>query len=433
MAWLALALAIVALPTVLLDQRWAWALLLTAGTLGVVALLRGQGGWPPRVALALALAVAIFAGWSAWLLHRPDPDLGPDLALYQRVGASRDVALPLVVELAPITKLALLPLAPGSDEIYNGFEPQWLADEQGFRVIAYRHDGYVDFYLDDTLTLDPGETSQVTGKGINRLVQTDLGDPKLEVDAQGRANISFAFTDIAGREIALQITEGTPRRSVPTNLLAPIGTSAADPDSFPLILLNDFEFIRTSGSVLELSIDGKPLTFESFPVPLPVQGQLRNFAKYTLDAEVISLFPSSVNRFEHVRTAPGTDCYQSDGVRYLFDGDALERILVNQSEIVFSPALDIATTSQGRFEITSYPQMGVISGPYRVAAQGAGSELEISIDQVQVPHQRDLMYRLIVNNRSLFADWPKHYRYQASIDRATGVIDARWHNDSPGG
>ncbi|GAA1705179.1 hypothetical protein [Propioniferax innocua] len=44
-----------------------------------------------------------------------------------------------------------------------------------------------------------------------------------------------------------------------------------------------------------------------------------------------------------MRTEPGTDRFTEDGIQYLFDGDALERILVEQTEIVFAPALDLTT------------------------------------------------------------------------------------------
>ncbi|HHV21029.1 MAG TPA: hypothetical protein GXZ30_05780 [Propionibacterium sp.] len=392
-----------------------------------------------RLKLALTLVivagvgVAAFAGWNAWELRRPAGTAAPDRSRYSRTGPDREVMLPLTIEAADVRRLALLEFAPDSDPTYLGLEPQFIdrGHEQGYRIIAYRHDGWVDFYDDLALAPNPDEQSKVTGKGLLHYRHRDLGGPILERDDEGRATIEFAFTDVEGRAIRGHIREHSTKRSVPLNLLAPVGMSAVEPDSFPLIMLYDFDFLRLGDSDLEVSIDGRAVQLADFPVPLPVQGQRRSFAKYSVDTDILAVFPTSHDLVQRLRTTG--DVHRDGEVSYLFAGDALERILVRDTEIVFAPALDVRTAGSGRFTITTYPEHGVVAGPYAVSADGAVSRLELSIDEVEVPRQRGLLYRFIVNESSTFGTWPKAYRYHATIDQATGAIDAQWTNTRPGG
>lgn len=345
---------------------------------------------------------------------------------------SREVVLPLMVRQEDIKALALIELAEAADEIYDGFEPQLIdhGHERGYRVIAYRHDGYVDWYDDPALTIDPTESSSVTRQGMNSHVNTDLGGTVIEVDEHGRARIVVEFTDIQGRQVVIRIQETATRPSVPTSLLAPIGWSSVEPTAFPLFVMPHFEFIR-AGSEVVAAIGGNPVELAPFPAPVPLQGQSRLGSKYSLEPQIMELFPTKPTQLQRVVTQPGTDLFETDGVRYLFTGDALESILINETEITFSPALDVTKSAVGRFEVRSYPWHGTISGAFQVEAKGTQSRLTLDVDDVVVPHQRDLVYRLIVNERTFFGKWPKAYRYEATIDTAAGTISASWFNDDP--
>lgn len=430
MTWFALVVAILAVPAVLLDRRWALGLALLASALAVALLARSGR---TRVAIA-ALVVAALAGgltgWGAWEAHRPASTAAIDEAPYRRAGTTREVMLPLVVHSAPITKLALLQFAPDADEVYAALEPQWLdgPGERGWRVIAYRHDGYVDFYDDHALTIDPATRSQVTGKGLHDHVNVDLSGTVFERDDRGRAHIHVSFTDTAGRLIAVRIDESTTRRSAPTNLLAPVGTGSVAPDYLPLFIMNEFDFIRLGGTRFDAAIDGRPAGLEPFPVPLPMQGQRRSYARYTTDAEIIAVFDATVATLPTATTRPGTDVVDRDGVEYLFAGDGLERIRVNNSEIVFEPVLDLTSTGEGQVTITSYPEHGTIEAAYRITGDEEAAELAIDVDRVTVPHQRDLLSRLIVNDRTVFGTWPTKYQFRAEYDLADGRVDATWLN-----
>lgn len=432
MALLALLLVIIALPFAIFDQRIAIACLVTGAALAGWALLRGRWLWLGRSALVFAVVGALLIGWEIWELRRPASQTSATAPTGQPDAPDREVWLPLTVEIAPITRLALLEFAPDADPIFAGLEPQFIdrGSEQGFRVIAYRHDGHVDIYDEPTLTPEPDEGSRVTGSGRLNYRQTDLGEPLLEVDAQGRVHIEFAFVDVTGRQVSVRIHESSTRASVPLNLLAPVGLSATDPEYFPLFLMRDFEFIRLGGE-LDVRIEDASVELAPFPVSLPVQEQPRSFAKYSLSPEITTVFPAADEQLRRVTTTG--DCYGEAASSYCFEGNNLAHIIAGSTEIVFAPALDLTQSGTGTITMTSHPELGRIAGTYQVATAAATSRLTIEWDEVEVPRQRGLLYRLIVNDGSMFAAWPKHYRYEAAIDLTAQTIDARWENLKPGG
>lgn len=432
MSVVALLLALAGVLFAVLDVRVAAVCLLGAAALAGLALVRGHGVWTARGALALTLAGALLAGWETWELRRPPADDTPSLTTGRPAGPDREVLLPLTIEPAPITRLALLEFVDGADLVYDGLEPQFIdrGHERGIRIIAYRHDGHTDLYDDLALTPEPEEDSRVTGKGRLHYRHTDLGAPVLEVDERGRVHIEFSFVDVEGRRITGILHERATRRPVPLNLLAPVGLSSTDPEYFPLFLLHDFDFLRLDAD-LDVTVDEQPVDLADFPVPLPVQGQRRSFAKYTVEPEIVAVFPTGTSHLRQVTTVG--DLYRDGDATYVFDGARLDRIVAGSTEFDFRPALDLASTSRGAFSMTSHPEMGRIRGRYGVDADGPTTRLTIDLDEVEVPRQRGLLYRLIVRDSSVFGRWPTAYRYEATIDRDAHTIAATWTNENPGG
>ena len=78
--------------------------------------------------------------------------------------------------------------------------------------------------------------------------------------------------------------------------------------------------------------------------------------------------------------------------------------------------------------ITPPDGFGHMAGNYRVTAEGSRTILEVEIDEVVVPRQRDVLYRALVNQRTFFGTWPKAYRYRAVIDPAAGSVEGTWVN-----
>lgn len=433
MSVLALVLALLALLAAPLSLVAGAVLLVLALLSAGGHLRRGTGRRVLGVALVCALAAGGLLVFETWERYRPPGTAAVDTAAYGRPGTDRDVWLPLTAARYEVTALALLELESDADPVYSGFEPQFIdrGAERGYRVIGYRHDGYADFFDDLTLRPDTGLSSGVTGKGLGEYSRQDLGDPTIEVDGHGRATIRFRLVDPAGRRVSVDIREGVTARSVPLNVLAPIGMSSTDPEEFPLFMVNDLEFLRTRHLTSEVLVDDTPVALLDFPGPVPLQGQVRSWAKYTLDAEIMEVFPADGAEITRVRTTG--DRYEEDGTRYLFAGDALERIHLADTEIVFEPPLDIAVAGKGRVTMTSYPDRGHVAGDWSVTRNGRRSELHITLDEVRVPRQRGLIYRLIVNNRSIFASWPREYSFTARLDLDTGEREAQWINADPQG
>ncbi len=68
--------------------------------------------------------------------------------------STQTVVIPFGLTYNPMKKLALINFEKNPDSVYLGLEPQYFDDEiygKGYRVIAYRHDGYVDVYNDVSL------------------------------------------------------------------------------------------------------------------------------------------------------------------------------------------------------------------------------------------------------------------------------------------
>lgn len=254
MSVLALLLALLALIAAPLSILVGAVLLVLAAGAGVVDVRRRPG----RRVLAVASVIALLA-FETWERHRPSGTSTVDTDVYDRPGTDRDVWLPLTAARYEDTALALLEIEPDADPVYSGFEPQYIEreGERGYRVIAYRHDGYADFYDDLALSHDHDLSSAVTGKGLKNYSRQDLGDPVIEVDGQGRATIAFSLLDVQGRRVSVGIREGAGGRSVPFQLLAPVGMSSTDPQVFPLFMMNDLEFLRLRGMAANVRIDGR--------------------------------------------------------------------------------------------------------------------------------------------------------------------------------
>lgn len=374
-----------------------------------------------RVASGALLVSALAAGLLVFEVaerHRPSSDRAVDEATYDRPGKDRSVWLPLTAERYEVIALALLELEPGADELYEGFEPQIIErdEERGLRVIAYRHDGYTDFFDDFARSPDAELSSAVTGKGMKNYFRQDLGESTFTADENSDLNLAFTFVDPRGRNISVALREGANSDTVPLNILAPIGMPSAQPDSFPMFMINDMEFIRLNNLHTELTVDNRKVHLQNFPVPVPMQGQLRGWAKYSFDTEISDIFPAGDTAMTRVRTTGGR--YDHAGTTYLFNTRALERLTLAGTEVVFEPPLDVAKKGRGKVVITSYPERGQVSGSSEVEAGKAGgaNRLDLTIDAVDVPRQRGLFNKLIVNNRSVFASWPKDYSLTGQFD-----------------
>ena len=362
---------------------------------------------------------------------RPLPDDHLDPATYQRTATgTRAVVVPLTIRVAPVTSLTLVEVT--DDPIYEGFEPQVVAgpDGQGHRLLAYRRDGQVDVYDQPVLAALAGDDFSVIGGGARDHVQNSDLEATLERDERGNIHIVFAVTDTSGRRIEGAFHENSPLPSLPTQLLAPVGASARTPVMFPHFVLHDFDFVRLGGR-MEVTVDGHPLQLGGIPVPLVAQGQPRSFVKFVPETDILEVFPADVTELRHAMTDADRDTVTEGEVTHLFAGDALERIRVRTTEVVFDPPLDLRARGEGDWSIRTEGHGGGVQGRYVVSDADAQARLQLRITRAVLPHQRDVLYRLFVNEKSFFGTWPLAYCYDGTFDLDAGTVSARWFNDAP--
>ena len=122
-----------------------------------------------------------------------------------------NVRIPFKITCSPIRQLALINFEKKPDEIYHGLELQYIEGQpygEGYRVLAYRNDEYVDVYDDENLYFLEDETFNVAGNGLHRHVQTVISGVEFSC-CGGQLLLAFSFTDIEGRTVEVSIRENT--------------------------------------------------------------------------------------------------------------------------------------------------------------------------------------------------------------------------------
>ena len=341
------------------------------------------------------------------------------------------VFLPFHIERQNITKLALINFEQSPESIYNGLELQYLEGKEadGYRILAYRNDGYIDIYDDETLPLDPEEDFNVAEKGAKEHLNTKMTNLRFEMDEQNNVHISFSFLDVLSRPIDVSISEGVNRNSTSFNLLAPIGIGSETPKYFPLFWMYDFDFFRTKDLNCDILIDGKTIEPDPFPVPLPIQGQFRNFIRYSFDSRLYSLFDTSQSMMNEVRLNEDNQ-YLDDDIMYQFASDGeLCSIKVDTTYITFEPSLNLIKTQNGALNIVTEDGMGYIKGEYNLdQIDSSNFRFTCSFSGGWKANVHLLMHKIVVNDKSAFATWPKQYHYTLDINLDTHEMNGKWEN-----
>ncbi|SES28802.1 hypothetical protein [Salipaludibacillus aurantiacus] len=346
------------------------------------------------------------------------------------------VIIPFKFEYYPLTKLALINCEKQPDEHYLGFEPQYIDEEKaGYRVIAYRHDGYVDVYDEPQLNDGNDDSFDVTGKGLCERLKTEITHTAFE-KTDGRIYISFQFTDKYGRKIATNISEKSSKKTNGINLLAPIGSATENPSYLPVFFLYEFDFVRKHKTNIYVSIDGKEMIIDNFPWPLPKDFQWRYYTRYSDDCQIIEFAKASTGVLEEYTldengtiTLGQIDCHFSADKK-------LKKMSLNRGTHPFTAEFkdgipDIRKLSpdgnyEDTFSLKADPAMGTISGRYSIVRKGDKVHLELVPDRgwEAVPNSR--FTKMMFSKKSVFCTWPKTYRYMQLIDVITLETSSRW-------
>ncbi|AOM83489.1 hypothetical protein [Salisediminibacterium beveridgei] len=337
-----------------------------------------------------------------------------------------------------IRKLALVNIEKDPDQYYMGLEPQWIKQKDGitgYRVIAYRLDGYVDVYDEPQLVLENEQSFDVTGKGLCERITTTIKNVAFFRE-QDRLRLSFSFLDKYGRHVQVKIQEHSTKSSKGVSLLAPVGSSSLNPTYLPVFFLYQFDFVRKRGTEASVKIDDQEYQMDPFPYPVPKDMQWRYYARYSDDCQIVEFAPSFEETLKRLPVEENGVAETAE-VKYTFsENSALQRMEAitddHPLEVIFSEGIpDIRTIQDnhsvsGLFSIRAKPEMGTIEGKYIVERQGSKVTLMLLPEGGWCAVPDSLFTKLMFQEKSVFRQWPATYEYKQVIDLETLHSTSAW-------
>lgn len=341
--------------------------------------------------------------------------------------------IPFKVNVSPIKKLVLIPFEKKPDKTYRGFELQYLDDTQlgkGFRVIAYRNDNYVDVYDDTSLLFQKDEKFNVVENGLNKHIQTTFNNVCFEKQNNCEA-ISFSFRDLENRDVNFEIKEYSNKKTIPMNLLAPIGYGSKNPDFLPLFFMYDFDFIRRNNTRICCTIGNHQIQVDKFPMPMNMQ--FRYYARYSNQCELFEFVNTDSTNLLEVEV--NGNSYMDGNVEYIFDDiNSLKNISVHLTDgkfdISFMPSFNISNSAEGNFRISPKVQMGYLEGNYSIKKNKEKVFIELSIPSGWVAVPTSFLSKMILSKNSIFCKWSKKYKFTEEINIAEKWVNAKWQNNN---
>ncbi len=353
---------------------------------------------------------------------------------------------PFRIEIEPMNRLLLINIENDSDTLYVGFEPQIIDApnrSDAMLVIGWRADGKVDVYHDPALQPEH-EKYSITGKGLANMAERDFEDSFFYVKDHG-VQAQVEFEDIHGRHIQFQVIESSKRTRKPFGLLAPMGLTAENPTAMPLILLNEFYFVRRSNTEISIEINGR--NHQSDILPLPIDFTRMNFARYCSNPLIAMFNPgydgelTPVTRNENMTVDRGDISYllaMNEGVAELASRsqtDGKHIVTLNFNPAFPNLGVFSGSVAKGRFEISGSPATGFIQGEYRVTRNGDHMAIELIPSYGWLPNESKLSLRFLYKVDPVFTTWPATYRWTADIvdGRSRLSMNSRWeriHQDA---
>lgn len=348
-------------------------------------------------------------------------------AVYHRAAGGHFIT-PFHVAISPMERLLLLGFEKDPDQTYTGFEPQFFDDPihgRGLIVIAYRRDSKVDVYHQPGLTLDPADYDIVVS-GLNAMVERPFDGAFFHIGPQG-VDLAFAFEDLEGRPIEVRLRETGHKPRTPATILAPMGSSTANPPALPLVLLYGFDFVRRSGTQLDIRIAGRAHQADRFPIPM--NGRRVYFLRYASGPFIVTLNPTHDGPLP-VHCPDGSRSVTDQGVTYELAENAghfeINQMQAGDSTRTFTCAFEPAfpdllalrdgASLHGTFTITCKPPIGRISGTYGIQRLGPKVKLTLHPGDGWQPNEENWSFRLAFLMLRVLRKWPSTYQWEAMVD-----------------
>ncbi|WP_158860230.1 hypothetical protein [Lunatibacter salilacus] len=337
---------------------------------------------------------------------------------------------PFSIDIEPMSRLLLVNFEKDPDTVYVGFEPQVFDDNEhgkGHLVIGWRKDGKVDVYHEPTLTLN-ADKYDIVGKGLENLIACDFEVAFFEINEAG-VQANYMFNDLQNRKVSIKISEKNSKKRRPFGLLAPMGSVAEKPSAMPLVMLQDFYFVRRLQTDFEVFIDNVQHQPDKLPVPMDWTSMY--FARYSPKPLIGRLNPEFDGLIFPVDVDQGIKTLNQGDYTFDFswknDSIAIQKISrvndVHPVSITFEDAfpdiesLATNTAKHGEFTIEADPSIGTLPGDYSVENANDTIKIELRFDGWK-PRPSKLSLYFIYAVAGVFKKWPATYVWTAFINKS---------------
>jgi hypothetical protein len=326
----------------------------------------------------------------------------------------------LSLSLDPRARLVLFDIA--DDPRYVAMEVQVFDDEthgRGLLALLARHDATVDIYRAAGLRLDRGPFS--IGRGIGEWREADFGPSHVEIVEDGIV-VDVAFTDVHGQRVEVRIDDrdGEPRGR--STLLAPVSSGVETPRQLLVVLLREFDLVRTSGIEPWLSIGGARRTVAAFPGPAWVHH--RRFIRYSAAPVILSVGPDVDGPVDAMSLGP------LGRVDATIDGAS--------AALRFTPPLpDLAgltdgSADGGTWALDVADQAPLFGGTWTASRSGDTARVTMTVTEPWRPRDLPRSLRFVTTAARVFRQWPTTYAWSASVELAAApVARTGWRRITP--
>lgn len=335
---------------------------------------------------------------------------------------------PFQIKVDPVERLMMVSFEKDPDSRYDGFEIQFLNDRKvgkGHLVIAWRRDGRVDVYHQPEINIEAKHFDSA-GRGLCEAVSCIFDVSSFDINHKG-VQVLYRFTDKYGRKIKIKINEKNSKKRQPFNILAPMGANAANPSSFPLVMLFDFYFVRRNQTVIEVEISSRPHKTDNLPIP--INGSAMSAARYSPRPLMVDFNPSADDYIPLLKIREGQQeilTYTEElFLEHTSQGTGISRMrninAVCPLMLSFKPAfpdvirMESNKLVEGKFEISCDKAAGVITGEYRVIKKNQIIKIKCTPSGGWSPAAARLALKFMYRTTPVYKDWPKTYEWTAYI------------------
>ncbi len=322
-----------------------------------------------------------------------------------------DILCPFDLHADPMAGVLNCELA--DDPHYTGLEVQWFDDaEHGRGVLVFlarRADRLVDYYVEPGLRVD--RANYVLGAGIGEWTELTFRAAELDVDPSG-VRCHVAFTDLAGRDIEVEVDDRRPGERATGSLLAPVGSTIEQPESLLLVHLHGFDLVRRGEVEPRVSIDGRPASTGALP-GRALHG--RELIKYAAPLTVITLNRAHDGPLRRVSAGDGVrmDVHGIAALEEHADGDRVRLEL--RPSLPDIEALPDQHTRTGDWRVFPGDLPELAGGRWQVHRDGDQVAIDLEVTRGWRPGPLPPLMRTVTTVLPVFRRWPTTYRWRGVV------------------